>query len=105
MLDNMVIEVIVGIGVVAGALTAIFALIERIWGPARRWLVGAISEPLAETITKPLSSRLSDVENETRVVAAKVDKLQHYTEYHLGPNGREEPLHHQVKRLQSSIDR
>ncbi len=76
-------------GAVAGALTAIALLIERIWGPVRRWLANAL--------TNPLIDKLGEMEE-------RWDDHTDYVRHHLGPNGTTQPLHERVEEVQTRAE-
>lgn len=73
-----VVTIIVQVGAVAAALTGITIFIERTWGPVRRWLANALTNPLLE--------KLDEVKEDFE---AHTD----YVRYHLGPNGKTVPVH------------
>lgn len=71
------------VGMVATALTALFALIEKVWSPLRRLLERSLTEPLLD----------------------KIEQHEEYVRYHLGPNGTTSPLHTRIGNLESTVDR
>ena len=78
MTNHPLIQAVLQVGIVAGSLTAIIILTERIWGPMRRWLANALTNPIVE--------KLDEVEQ-------KIESHVDYVQHHLGPNGTTTPIH------------
>ncbi len=84
-----IVAVLVQVGAAAAALTGIVIFIERIWGPMRRWLANALTNPLLE--------KLDEMEETW-------DDHTSYVKHHLGPNGTTQPLHERVEEVQHTAE-
>lgn len=77
-----VVLVIIQIGGVATALTAVFIFVERVWSPAKRWLERILTEPIIE----------------------RIDEHERYVQHHLGPNGNTPPIHQRLANVEASVE-
>jgi hypothetical protein len=82
------VTLIIQAGAVAAALTGIAIFIERVWGPVRRWLANAL--------TNPLIDKLDEMEE-------RWDAHTEYVRYHLGPNGTSTPVHKRLAALEEAV--
>ena len=73
--------VIIQIGAVATAITALFIMIERIWSPIKNWLERILTQPVLD----------------------RIDEHEQYVKYHLGPNGDNPAIHERLKDLESTV--
>lgn len=85
-----IVTAIIQIGAVAAALTAIGIAVERVWGPMRKWLANAL--------TNPLLDKLDEMKDD-------FDEHRQYVEYHLGPNGKTPPVHERLTIVEDSVRR
>lgn len=74
---------IIQVGAIATALTALFVAIEKLWSPLKRLLERVLTEPVIE----------------------KLDEHEQYVRYHLGPNGVTQPLHSRIGDLEETVER
>ena len=74
---------IIQVGAIATALTALFVAIEKLWSPLKRMLERVLTEPVIE----------------------KLDEHEQYVRYHLGPNGVAQPLHSRIGDLEETVER
>jgi hypothetical protein len=77
-----VVMVIIQVGAIATALTALFVLSERLWSPTKRWLERILTDPVIE----------------------RMDEHQDYVRHHLGPNGDTPPIHQRLTHLEKTVD-
>lgn len=74
---------IIQVGAIATALTALFVAIEKLWSPLKRLLERVLTEPVIE----------------------KLEEHEQYVRYHLGPNGVAQPLHSRIGDLEETVER
>ncbi len=77
-----VVLIVIQVGAVATAVTAMFVLIERIWSPTKRWLERILTEP----------------------VISRIDEHETYVKHHLGPNGDTPAIHTRLAQLEKTVD-
>lgn len=88
MTSHPFVMLLVQVGAVAAALTAVTVFIERVWSPVKSWLKDALTNPL-----------LSELEQ------IRIDMHDHmnYVQHHLGPNGSNTPIHVRVSLIEQQL--
>lgn len=73
------VEMMAGVGVVAGAVVGVMVLLEKVTGLLGRWVQRQVEEGTAS--------------------------LKSLTRHHLGENGDTVPVHHRITEIEQKIDR
>jgi hypothetical protein len=74
---------IIQVGAIATALTALFVAVEKLWSPLKRMLERVLTEPVIQ----------------------KLEEHEQYVRYHLGPNGVAQPLHSRIGDLEETVEK
>lgn len=77
-----VVVVVIQVGAVATAITALFVLIERVGSPVKRWLERILTEPIID----------------------RIDEHERYVKHHLGPNGDTPAIHERLRDLETTVN-
>ena len=88
MTGHPLVTLLVQVGAVAAALTAVTVFVERVWSPVKSWLKDALTDPL-----------LSELEQ------IRIDMHDHinYVQHHLGPNNTATPMHVRVLLIEQQL--